>query len=222
LSLITLNFHGLGEPHERVPQDEHRYWLPVDWFEQLLDRIMRDHDPARFAFTFDDGNRSDLLAAQLLAERGLMGRFFLLVGRFDDPQYCSREDACQLVAQGMIVGLHGRHHLNWRRLDDATLTDETVTARAELAQALGAPVTEVAIPFGSYDRRVFAWLKSQGYDRIHTSDGGTCTSAASVWDRNTLHSEMGKDAVTDILQGRSPMANYWRRQAKRALYRLAA
>jgi peptidoglycan/xylan/chitin deacetylase (PgdA/CDA1 family) len=144
------------------------------------------------------------------------------VGRFDDPDCCSREDARELARQGMIVGLHGRNHVNWRNLDDAGLADETVTARAELADALGQPVSEVAIPFGSYDRRVIAWLRAQGFERIHTSDGGTFRPAAAVWDRNTLRSDMAEDEVTDILLARESAASYWRRQAKRLLFRFAA
>jgi predicted amidohydrolase len=73
MSHVTLNFHGIGEPHDRVPEDERRYWLPVAQFEDLLDRVVSEHDPARFAFTFDDGNRSDLLAAELLAREGADG-----------------------------------------------------------------------------------------------------------------------------------------------------
>ncbi len=209
--MIALNFHGVGEPHPTVPADERPYWLSLAGFRQVIERVMRTDNPAKFLFTFDDGNKSDLLAAEILAEHGLSGRFFLLTGRFDQQEYCSRDDARRLHAQGMIVGLHGRDHRDWKRLDDTGLADETVAARAELTDAIGAPVDEVAIPFGSYDRRVMRWLKEQSFARIHTSDGGTLDPSAIIWNRNTLRCDMSEAELDRILRGSWPVSRNFRR-----------
>jgi peptidoglycan/xylan/chitin deacetylase (PgdA/CDA1 family) len=217
--MIALNFHGIGEPHAAVPADERPYWLSVESFRGIIERIVREYDPEDFAFTFDDGNKSDLLAADMLARFGLRGRFFLLTGRFDRPNSCSREDARQLLALGMIVGLHGRDHRDWKSLDAADLEDETVTARTELAEVIGAPVEDVAIPFGSYDSRVMKWLKQQGFTRIHTSDRGKCDPSSSVWNRNTLRSDMGEAELAAILSGHEPVSQRIRRPIVRYLKR---
>lgn len=206
--MIALNFHGIGEPHAGVPADERRYWLTVESFRRIIERVVNEHGPENFAFTFDDGNESDRLAADMLARFGLRGRFFLLTGRFAQRHYCSREDAKQLFAQGMIVGLHGRDHRDWKTLEKADLEQETVIARAELAEVIGAPIAEVAIPFGSYDCRVMKWLKRQGFARIHTSDRGKCDPHSLIWNRNTLRSDMSDAELGSILSGHEPV---WQR-----------
>ncbi|MXO75653.1 hypothetical protein GRI40_10535 [Altererythrobacter aerius] len=67
---MAVNFHGLGTPHTAVAEDERPFWLPLERFEQILGRIARSPDPARFVVTFDDGNASDIMAADALARRG--------------------------------------------------------------------------------------------------------------------------------------------------------
>lgn len=210
-----LNFHGIGQPHGGVPPEEIPYWIGRERFRSLLDHIWEKHDPQDFAFTFDDGNASDLDAAELLAERGTIGRFFLLTGRFDHPEYVSCANARALVDSGMAVGLHGRDHVDWSKLDVAGLASETVAARTELADAIGRPVTEVAIPFGAYDRRVMSWLKKQGFAHIHTSDQGKASDDARIWNRHTLRSDMTDAAIEAILIGRPTPAQRARRMASR-------
>ena len=204
--MIALNFHGIGTPHDGVDEHERAYWFSHDQFADLLARIWREHDPAQFAFTFDDGNKSDLAAAEMLAGRGATARFFLLTGRMGDGAYCAPEDARALVKMGMVVGLHGRNHVDWRKCDHAALLDETQAARAELAAVLGEPVDEVAIPFGAYDSRVISALRQQGFARIHTSDGGRCQPSARIWNRNSLHQNLSQAELSAILHGRfSPL-----------------
>ncbi len=213
MDLIVLNFHGLGDPHEAIPDDEKPYWLSHDAFGALLDRIWSDYDPKRFAFTFDDGNASDLGAAESLLAKGAKGSFFALAGRLGEDHYLSPADLRELSRMGMTVGLHGRDHVDWRRCEPEQWSSETTAARNELEDALGAPITEAAIPFGRYDRRVIGRLRRQGFDRIHTSDGGIAHAASSVWNRNTLRCDMSEAELVAILEGR------WsaRQRAKRAL-----
>lgn len=198
---VALNFHGLGEPHIGVDADERPFWLSREAFAAILDRIARDPHPERFAITFDDGNASDLEAAEMLSRRGLRGRFYVLAGRLGQPNYLSHADLRMLTSMGMTVGLHGRNHLDWRTLDDAGLEDETISARDEVAEASGRPVDEVAIPYGAYDSRVFAWLEHHGFRHILTSDRGTFDPDARVWNRNTMMADMGDDMIEAILAG---------------------
>ncbi|NVE95137.1 polysaccharide deacetylase family protein [Altererythrobacter lutimaris] len=217
--MIVLNLHGLGDPHSGVDDDERPYWLGVEHFTKLVDRITSRSDRTQFSFTFDDGNKSDLIGASVLAERGFSARFFVLAGRLSQPKYLSREDLIALKDMGMTIGLHGRDHVDWRKLDDKALEDETVTARAEIEDALGQAVDEVAIPFGAYDRRVMNWLKDRRFTRIHTSDGGPLRDrAAKIWPRNTLRADMKEERLDVLLSGRWTLAQR-ARQAGGQLYR---
>lgn len=201
MSLIVLNFHGLGEPHAGVPADEHAYWLSYGAFNELLDRIHSTTNPAQFAYTFDDGNASDIEAAEILAERGETAGFFVLAGRLGQPHYLSETDLRALKAMGMMVGLHGRDHVDWRYCDTAGLSSEIEAARSELEDVLGAPISEVAIPYGRYNRKVMAALGSARFSRIHTSDGGFARASDTIWHRNTLRNDMSKQELAMILSG---------------------
>ncbi len=48
----------------------------------------------------------------------------------------------------------------------------SVTHTGSSANSIGEPVSSVAIPFGSYDRRVLRRLRGAGLRRVYTSDGG--------------------------------------------------
>ena len=219
MSLIVLNFHGIGEPHAGVPMDERPYWLSQDLFCDLLDRIAAEYDPQEFAYTFDDGNASDILAAEMLAERGAAGRFFVLAGRLGDEHYLSGTDLRQLKEMGMIVGLHGRSHVDWRACDDTDMHVEIDVARSDLEAALGARIDEVAIPFGRYNRRVIAKLWQARFERIHTSDGGLTIPEAKVWNRNTLRNDMDEAVLHKTLSGQWSRAQNLKRAVRSMMKR---
>lgn len=219
MAQVALSLHGIGEPHAGVPSDERPYWISEEAFEDLVEKAQQHRSPRPPIFTFDDGNLSDLKAAEALARRGQTGHFFLLTGRFGQPHYCSAQDARELLAMGMVVGLHGRDHVDWRGLDAAGLEQEIVAGRAELADTLGAPVNEVAIPFGAYNRRVMAALKRADFAHILTSDPGVMRAEDRVWNRFTIRADLSQLAISHMLAGRvsAPMrlARALRRTIKR-------
>lgn len=200
---IVLTFHGLGTPPPHVDAEERPYWLSWEAFDALLDRIDAGGSSARYAVTFDDGNATDVAAAQRLQQRGMNARFFVLASRIGQPGYLGGDELRALGAMGMIVGLHGYDHVDWRSLDRAGLARETIDARRVIEEALGEPVEEVAVPLGAYNARVMRWLKAQDFARIHTSDRGAVRDPAQrIWHRNSLRADMGERALAALLGGR--------------------
>lgn len=219
-SEIILNFHGIGEPHGGIDDAERPYWISEARFVEMLDQIESHPARGRVRITFDDGKRSDItIAMPLLQERGYCGEFFILTGRFDDSDYVSREDCRALVAGGMVVGLHGRHHVNWRALDREGFADETVAARAELEAVIGQPVRSVAIPYGRYNRGVIARLTAQGFDTIYTTDGGESAAGQRVRNRTTLRSDTTDQRFARLLDGIEPLKPRLRRAVSTFLRR---
>lgn len=181
---LILTFHGLGEPPEAIGEDERNVWVPLQWFEEIVDAL-----PGRgVELAFDDGNASDLeQALPVLTARGIIARFFPLTGRIGAVGYLSAQDILALSAAGMRIGSHGCHHRDWRKLDDGELHEELSASRRTLTELAGADVAEAACPFGSYDRRVLRALRTAGYRRVFSSDGGTTSQGSWLAARTSVH-----------------------------------
>ncbi len=215
MSRIILNFHGIGTPHDGVPEDERPYWLTEEAFQRIVTRVAElsraGHD---IAMTFDDGNRSDLdIAAPRLEEAGLTGAFYILTGRIGATHYLSADDIRALATRGHDIGLHGVNHVDWRTIAPSDFEAETVTARRDLAEVLGAPITTVSIPFGAYNRSVLTRLRGEGYAAIYTSDRGPAETSGPVISRNTIRSDMTEADIDAVLMGRESFKTRLRRMA---------
>src|SRR3954451_23093271 len=114
---IVLLFHGIGEPPAHIAKDERPYWIDRSLFHDIVEMAKSEDFVRDIVFTFDDGNKSDLYAAEELGRAGLEGHFFLLSGRLDQPHFLRGAEARQLAEAGMEIGLHGHSHVKWRNLD---------------------------------------------------------------------------------------------------------
>lgn len=214
---ITLTFHGVGEPPRALKPDEADVWVSTERFKALLDAAA-ERDDVRI--TFDDGNVSDLEhALPALRERGLEATFFVVAGRLGQAGFIDASGVRELAAAGMRIGSHGMRHRPWRRLDDRARHEELVRAKAVLEEVVEQPVTEAACPFGSYDRRVIAALRSASYRRVYTSDRGTTRPNDFLQARNSVRPSDEPDVLRRIstLDRRPDKA--FRRRAKLAVKR---
>ena len=186
---LILNLHGLGEPHAAVAASERPFWLDAVTFKHLLEQIVDrgpDIEPG-VVITFDDGNESDaLLATPELIKHGLAGIFFVCAGRLGRKHYLDKHMIQDLVDGGMTIGTHGMYHRDWRILDASELDIEIRDARHQLEDVVQGAVNLVAIPFGSYDRRVLHRLMRDPWACIYTSDRGLARGGAKIKPRETL------------------------------------
>jgi peptidoglycan/xylan/chitin deacetylase (PgdA/CDA1 family) len=184
---LILNFHGLGQAPPEATDAERKVWVPVEWFEAIVDALPREG----VSVTFDDGNASDAdYALEILTGAGRRACFFVLAERIGEPGYLTASQISTLHEQGMTIGSHGLRHVDWRGLPDDGLEAELVDSRRVLEELLGAPVLEAACPFGSYDRRVLRGLRGAGYRRVYTSDNGAAQANGWLAPRNTVHREL--------------------------------
>ena len=199
---IFLNFHGVGEPPYGTEQAELSYWWEEHAFLSALDGVSEEmgSNPCAVLMTFDDGNVSDVeIALPSLLDKGMTAWFFVCAGRVGKRGYLDGPAIRRLSSAGMKVGSHGMNHVDWRRLGDAALATEITAAKRKLEDICGHRVDEASIPFGSYDRRVLATLRSEGYSRVYTSGGGTVPSDAWLKPRNTLdRSWQGKNVLREL------------------------
>ena len=103
---------------------------------------------------------------------------------------------------GHRIGTHGYGHVDWRRLDADGAVREFDEARACLADAVGRPVDEAAVPFGRYDRRVLRALRARGFAAVYTSDRGLVRGAPWIPTSQLRAGRHGPGAVRAILAGR--------------------
>jgi peptidoglycan/xylan/chitin deacetylase (PgdA/CDA1 family) len=199
---IHLNFHGLGTAPSHVESDERPCWLTPEWFESIL-RLIRVCDRAgRVRITFDGGNRSDVtVALPVLEAFERRATFFVTTDRIGTPSYLSAADIVRLRDAGMAIGSHGVAHVAWTTLEDAELTAQVARSLRVLTGLIGQPVTEVALPFGAYDRRVLRVLRRIGVTGVHTANAGVAEPHAWLKARNTLRMDTPLDAIEALVAG---------------------
>jgi peptidoglycan/xylan/chitin deacetylase (PgdA/CDA1 family) len=220
---LVLSFHGLGEPHSLVDAREMRLWLSTASFARLLDQVLEfpvNAEP-RILITFDDGNVSDaLLALPELSKRGLFAEFFVCAGRIGREHYLDRPMIIELLAAGMSIGSHGMDHRDWRTLDPIILDAEISGARRKLEDLTQRPVNTVAIPFGSYNRRVLHRLEKESFKVIYTTDRGTAQRSLKIKPRETIDADMQGENVLKNLLARPPLHVITRRFLSRVYKRI--
>ncbi|TDC05035.1 polysaccharide deacetylase family protein [Nonomuraea longispora] len=203
-AVTNLTVHGIGETARALERDEDATWVTVEQFEQVVDAVAGRPD---VRLTFDDGNASDVeIALPRLVERGLRAEFFVLAGLLGEPGRLDADGVRELAGAGMRVGSHGWAHRDWRTLDGPQVAEELTRARAVLARLAGGPVSRVAIPFGSYDRRVLRRLRMAGVTRAYTSDGGRARAGSWLQARNSLRHDLDGAWIGRVLDGRAPLA----------------
>ena len=205
---VNVNVHGIGTATRPMEDDhEHEVWVSVDQFERILDAAVGRPE---VTITFDDGNASDLeIALPRLRERGLTARFYVLAGLLGEPGRLDDAGVLELQGAGMVIGSHGWRHRDWRTLDwgpggTLEVEEELVRARQRLSRLTGTDVSEVAVPFGSYDRHVLRILKRTGVTRVYTSDGGWARPGSWLQARSSVNAEDGPDWMKRVLERPGP------------------
>ena len=208
---VILNFHGLGVPDLRdLEPGEDRYWVSPDILQGTIALSQQLRDQVDVKFTFDDGNLSDFtIGAPLLDDAGITAQFFVLADRIDQSGSLDTAHLRDLTARGHQIGLHGAAHVNWKTADlSRELGSDT---RKKIENAAGTPITQAAIPFGAYNRRVIRGLKTAGYTQCYSSDGGAYRTSQYPIPRTSIRADMTLDNIESILLGREPMKTRLRR-----------
>jgi peptidoglycan/xylan/chitin deacetylase (PgdA/CDA1 family) len=196
--VVHVLFHGIGRPGRELEPGEDAYWIPESTFLGVLDEVVGRPE---VRLSFDDGNASDVeIALPALAARGLVATFFVLAGRLDQRGSLTPGAVGDLVAAGMAIGNHGMDHRSWRGMDAAAVRRELVEARDRLRDVVGAPVDRAAAPFGLYDRRALAQLRSERYAEVCTSDRRWASPDAWVQPRFSVRrDDTVASVVADVL-----------------------
>lgn len=154
---------------------------------------MRDLEPYRrgeragkvAGITFDDGYRNNLQhALPVLLRHGFTASCYAVSGqiggsnKWDGPigvpskPLMDQADLRHWTQAGMEVGAHTRDHLDLTKIDLAAARNQIVGCRADLEDALDAPVHHFCYPYGHYDARHVALVRQAGYRTATTMRRG--------------------------------------------------
>jgi len=117
--------------------------------------------------SWDDGHPCDLRLADLLAECGVAGTFYIPIS------YSSRAvlDArgIRALAQGFEIGGHTLSHPRLPGIDEARLLPEIAGGKQSLEEILGRPITTFSYPYGKHSRRVRRAVIEAGFTGARTT-----------------------------------------------------
>jgi peptidoglycan/xylan/chitin deacetylase (PgdA/CDA1 family) len=137
----------------------------------------------QIAITFDDGFKSDIANAELLASYGLTAMFFISTANIGKKGYMDEGDIRRLDGMGMLIGSHSHLHKRLNKLPEAEARTQLELSKQRLESILRHPVEYLAFPGGGYNASVI-------------------TMATAVGFRYMLTTDWGVNAVTDNLVGR--------------------
>ena len=176
--LRILLYHAVGS---RLAHDPYGISLRVEQFTQqvallsayalvsLAETVPPPASPGalRVAVTFDDGYKDTLhTAAPLLVKAGIPLTVFVTSSFIQrrSAEYLDPEELKTLAAlPGVTIGSHGATHAPLAECGEPTVRRELEESRAYLEDLLRRPVTAMAYPHGSVNRRVREAAHRAGY-----------------------------------------------------------
>ena len=139
--------------------------------------------PKPVVLTFDDGYVDNFIYAfPLLRQYGFAGTFFVVTQFLNEGRanYMSWEQARLMQENGMDIQAHGVSHEDLRGQPLAFVEHEVTESRREIETHLHKPVQLFAYPYGHYDSRVIAALRSAGYLAAVTTEAGVDHSSKAL------------------------------------------
>ena len=112
--------------------------------------------------TFDDGHGSNLQSARLMSELGLIGYFYLIKDfSLFKPDYLSEKDIKEIASLGHKLGVHGKSHDHWAKMDENRLVSDLKETKDWIEQLTGEPFITCSAPGGVIDKRTIKIIKKE-------------------------------------------------------------
>lgn len=121
--------------------------------------------------TFDDGGRSALTAAELLARHGWLAHFFIVTSLTGSRTFLDAPGIRALRRAGHLIGSHSHTHPeSFREQSPQRMVEEWRTSCDMIAQILGEPCVTASVPGGDLSRRVLDSASVAGLRYLFTSE----------------------------------------------------
>lgn len=117
--------------------------------------------------SWDDGHPLDVRIADMLAQHGMTGTFFVPLRNQTRPRL-SAGDLRSLSDGGFEIGSHGMLHRNLLAVPRSELRWEIADSKSELEQLIGRRVGLFCYPIGRYNAEIIREVEHAGYDGART------------------------------------------------------
>jgi peptidoglycan/xylan/chitin deacetylase (PgdA/CDA1 family) len=170
------------------------------------------------ALTIDDGHRSGIEMAELMAAAGVRGTFFLTRdycrGRAD---FMKPAEVRELAAAGFDFGTHGTSHRALSRMPREQMRAELADSKAWLEDILGRGVEAMSLPAGEGDGEVYDAAHALGYRLVGNSRERLNAPGAPPRAVNRFVVLAGHGPAQVCRIARGSRRYMWRRRARAAL-----
>ena len=180
-----------------------RHFRIVRLSEQIAGCRQRPGMGGTLSITFDDGYRDNVeVVAPILRSLGLPATFFLATAFIGteyappwdqhlarQPGWMSWDQVRSLRDQGFEIGAHTDEHIDLATRDPDAVRAELARCRAKIEEALGAPPTLFAYPFGGPENMSPAALelvREAGFKCCLASFGGVNPPVADPYQLNRI------------------------------------
>lgn len=110
--------------------------------------------------TFDDGHKSNLWAARVLASLGLHGVFYIVKDfSLNDESYLNEKEIKEISDLGHTIGVHGKDHNWWTNKTPEKLVNELKDTSKWIENITGKKVVTCSPPGGRIKSREFKLIK---------------------------------------------------------------
>ena len=141
----------------------------IEGFDVLASRMITNQWPEQYAIlTFDDGYKSNLLAAEILSNFNAKATFFIIKNFIQINNYLNKKDLLQLSSQFQI-GSHSVTHPNLTKLNNKQILYELSSSKDWLEDICGKVINTFSIPNGFYNRKIVQYALDAGYSLIGNS-----------------------------------------------------
>lgn len=189
---------------------EHGF-TPIDLNDFLYYKEHPHELPSRpVIITFDDGYENNYLYAYpILKQYGFKAIIYSVsnptnefFSGFEIPERLLSPDQMQeLSTNGISIQGHTATHPYLKDLSDAQIYQELVQCKHTLEAITGKPVCHMAIPYGSYDSRLFAIARQVGYKTLEVPGRGTINLATEPYclRRMAVHADTSMEEFEKML-----------------------
>lgn len=177
----------------RYPQTKDVYVLTFDEFARHVDLIKSEgisvaqHTEAftctpkqLLCITFDDGCKSDLINAELLARKKLTAMFFISTANIGKHGYLNEDEIRELQKLGMSIGSHSHDHLRLNTMPMVDAVKQMSQSKLCLEEITKHSIDAIAFPGGGYNRETIRAAREVNFRYLLTTDWGINTFAKPV------------------------------------------